>query len=884
MLQLVIQLRDEGREQLFDIEGDRVTIGRHQENSLRIRNDYLSAYHAEIVRDDEGSYRIIDLGSFNGTFINGLRITESAIRAGDEIKLGFLAGHLIAPDGATGSASSAAQNSPKFGNSPQPTVIALDKRGTRSGTPEPLKTAARAFQPMPNGAVNPPVVAPLPVALKSSTPGSQLPLAAAPLGENEAQQATALRQRVADLEKDNSRLAARADRADEIAKHADELREQLTAEQARLTKLEEQRRDLQAKNQQLSERNRATDIEIAALREEKDNKIEKLRSQLADFEQQQKQSAGADKAEQNRRGQLENALTKTEAALATANQAEQELRGEVKTLTAKLGDSEKTANQNIALVETLRHEVTSLESSIEDVAAAEQYIADVRRKADTISGDIESQCTELKRARRALEDFQTTANTVRADLEAEHNTLRSGIQSTREQLDALTAEHDKADRKERQRIDNLRDEADQIEHQLKGRRSQLAILDAESGDLQARVKRAERALEDLSAQREKHIADATNAGRNIEKLQAKLLRRAKLLDQLKSVRRRERAVGRQEKQLAGAASPNALLESLNSAAAAESRLKQLEKSTAEAEKSHAKLVKKSGSALLDAERKLDKKLQELRLADDRIRYSEQLDRETRARKRELADISSQFEAATAAVRHLQEERVNLATIIEQMERELDARDHGEVTLPGRSAELGTTGSKRSDHAAHAHHQSGSPGSSGSGSADGPVGNIDASDHVTARTEARLRVLKQQIAESESYLRIIRESLRLDDATVRVLTQQVIKRIDLIDDLIAGYRHKDAGDVVEQLDLLRETFLDLLREHSVEPYTFAPGTQLSLARRRRIKIVESRTESSAGNDVPRILETLRPGYLCASHNPDQTDDLILRKAEVITANS
>lgn len=863
MLQLMIQLRDAGREQVFDIEGDRVTIGRHQENSLRIRNDYLSAYHAEIVRDADGGYRITDLGSFNGTFINGLRITESAIQAGDEIKLGFLAGRLIAPNDPTGSASAPARDSAKVGDSPRPTVIDLDKRGARSGTSEPLKTAARAVQPVANGAVkvNPPVVEPRPVSLKSSAADSHLPLTAAPLlGENKAQQAqkaTALRQRVADLETDNSRLAARADRADENAKHADELREQLSAEQARLTKLEQQRCDLQTNNQQLSERNRASDSEIAALlgkvdalkadadrnqqtkselaalREEKDSKIEELRSQLADFRRQQMQSG---KAEQKKCGQLEKSLTETEAALARANQAE-------------------------------------------------QYIADIRRKAGTISGEIESQQTELKRARRALEDFQTTANSVRADLDAEQNTLRSGVQSTREQLDALTAEHGMADRKERQRLDNLRGEADRLDHNLKGRRHELAALDAESADLQARVKRAERDLEDLSAQREKHIADATNAGRNIEKLQGKLRRRAKLLDRLKTVGRRERAVVRQEKQVAGAGSPNALLESLNSAAAAESRLKQLEKSIAEAEKCHAKLFKKSESALLDAERKLDKKLQELRLADDRIRYSEQLDRETRARKRDLADISSQFDAATAAVRHLQEERVNLSTIIEQMERELDARDRGQVILAGHSAELGTAGSECSDRAAHAHHQPGLPGSSSPRSADGPRENTDASsDHLTARTEARLRDLKQQIDESESYLRIIRESLRLDDATVRVLTQQVIKRIDLIDDLIAGYRHKDAGDVVEQLDLLRETFLDLLRENSVEPYTFEPGTQLSLARRRRIKIVESRTESSAGNDVPRILETLRPGYLCASHNPDQADDLILRKAEVITANS
>ena len=175
-----------------------------------------------------------------------------------------------------------------------------------------------------------------------------------------------------------------------------------------------------------------------------------------------------------------------------------------------------------------------------------------------------------------------------------------------------------------------------------------------------------------------------------------------------------------------------------------------------------------------------------------------------------------------------------------MQQEIDAHTHGDVVLPGQAGDHG----ENNGAGLAAHHHPVARRADVDGSGHGAASGVDAPN---LQTESRLQELKQQISESESYLRIVRESLRLDDATVRVLTQQLIKRIDLIDDMIASYRHQDAGDVVEQLDLLRETFLDMLREHSVEPYTFEPGTQLSLARRRRIKIVESRTEANPGSD-------------------------------------
>lgn len=48
----------------------------------------VSSYHANLVRTAEG-FSIIDLGSSNGTFVNGVRVQESVIKDEDEVYFGL---------------------------------------------------------------------------------------------------------------------------------------------------------------------------------------------------------------------------------------------------------------------------------------------------------------------------------------------------------------------------------------------------------------------------------------------------------------------------------------------------------------------------------------------------------------------------------------------------------------------------------------------------------------------------------------------------------------------------------------------------------------------------------------------------------------------------
>jgi transcriptional regulator with GAF, ATPase, and Fis domain len=72
---------------IFHITGADVTIGRGPSNSICIADPLLSRQHCRITREVE-AFTLYDLGSFNGTFVNGVPIKKQAIAHGDMIKTG----------------------------------------------------------------------------------------------------------------------------------------------------------------------------------------------------------------------------------------------------------------------------------------------------------------------------------------------------------------------------------------------------------------------------------------------------------------------------------------------------------------------------------------------------------------------------------------------------------------------------------------------------------------------------------------------------------------------------------------------------------------------------------------------------------------------------
>jgi len=72
---------------MHDLGDDTVTVGRGQESSIFLDDVTVSRKHAEIVRGQSG-YRIRDVGSLNGTYVNRVRVDAVDLRNGDEIQVG----------------------------------------------------------------------------------------------------------------------------------------------------------------------------------------------------------------------------------------------------------------------------------------------------------------------------------------------------------------------------------------------------------------------------------------------------------------------------------------------------------------------------------------------------------------------------------------------------------------------------------------------------------------------------------------------------------------------------------------------------------------------------------------------------------------------------
>lgn len=80
-------LKTDGNERPFEL-GAFNSIGRHPDNTIQVLDRIISKEHAQIIRNPDGSFLIKDLGSLNGTFVGGKRITEQILQEGDELVLG----------------------------------------------------------------------------------------------------------------------------------------------------------------------------------------------------------------------------------------------------------------------------------------------------------------------------------------------------------------------------------------------------------------------------------------------------------------------------------------------------------------------------------------------------------------------------------------------------------------------------------------------------------------------------------------------------------------------------------------------------------------------------------------------------------------------------
>lgn len=65
-----------------------VSVGRHPDSDIQLDDVTVSRRHAEFVRIEPGRYRVKDVGSLNGTYVNRERVDEAVLGNGDEVQIG----------------------------------------------------------------------------------------------------------------------------------------------------------------------------------------------------------------------------------------------------------------------------------------------------------------------------------------------------------------------------------------------------------------------------------------------------------------------------------------------------------------------------------------------------------------------------------------------------------------------------------------------------------------------------------------------------------------------------------------------------------------------------------------------------------------------------
>jgi len=111
-----------------ELNVDKTTIGRVDDNTFQIADPSVSSHHCEVIL--RGSDVVIkDLNSTNGSFINGEKITETVLKPGQTLRLGQIELQLLTegmPIPAPTAAPAPAPSAPAPAAAPAPMRKAMD--------------------------------------------------------------------------------------------------------------------------------------------------------------------------------------------------------------------------------------------------------------------------------------------------------------------------------------------------------------------------------------------------------------------------------------------------------------------------------------------------------------------------------------------------------------------------------------------------------------------------------------------------------------------------------------------------------------------------------------------------------------------------------------
>lgn len=73
---------------MHKLDKSEVVLGRSSECQFQVDDDGISRRHAKVCLAPDGKFQVIDLGSTNGTYLNGTRVDSAVLKDGDKIQIG----------------------------------------------------------------------------------------------------------------------------------------------------------------------------------------------------------------------------------------------------------------------------------------------------------------------------------------------------------------------------------------------------------------------------------------------------------------------------------------------------------------------------------------------------------------------------------------------------------------------------------------------------------------------------------------------------------------------------------------------------------------------------------------------------------------------------
>src|SRR5262245_45295624 len=153
-----------------DYDRDIIKIGRLASAHLCLDDDKVSRIHSVIEVAPDGKLSIIDMGSVEGTWVNGKHVNEGALSFGEEIRIGNTL--IKVEDGASARAAAA------LGVAAQAPVPAVAPVHTNGNTISPAAALAEAARAVPVPPAVAPVATPVPPAPVAVTPAAPAPVVA----------------------------------------------------------------------------------------------------------------------------------------------------------------------------------------------------------------------------------------------------------------------------------------------------------------------------------------------------------------------------------------------------------------------------------------------------------------------------------------------------------------------------------------------------------------------------------------------------------------------------------------------------------------------------------------------------------------------------------